>query len=184
LIQRQRDLADYEDLEANYHKRPSAWVSPKGDWGAGQVVLVEIPTRLETNDNIVAYWRPEQPLQPGTAYNFAYDLSWPNDNELPKAFGRIVRTSSGLKFGTQTPELVIDYGDLPANVPVEEISFEASVSQGRVLETIGQANGPNGLRVFMAFDPDDASMIEIRLQPRHKDLPLGETLLFRWLEQQ
>ena len=35
LLQRDRDLAHYEDLEANYHLRPSAWVEPVGDWGAG-----------------------------------------------------------------------------------------------------------------------------------------------------
>ncbi len=35
--------------------RPSAWVTPKGEWGKGSVELVEIPTNDETNDNIVAY---------------------------------------------------------------------------------------------------------------------------------
>ena len=39
---------------------PALWVEPKGDWGAGAVQLVEIPTEDETHDNIVAYWRPDR----------------------------------------------------------------------------------------------------------------------------
>jgi periplasmic glucans biosynthesis protein len=182
LIQRRRSLSDFEDLEANYHKRPSAWVTPKGDWGAGQVVLVEIPTRLETNDNIAAYWRPAQPLEAGTSFQFAYDLAFPNDSTLPKDFGRIYRTSTGLKFGTQVPEIVIDYKDLPANIDIKEVTFEASLSQGRVLETIPERNGANGMRAFILFDPNGAPMTEIRVQPRYKGQPIGETMLYRWLE--
>jgi hypothetical protein len=44
LIQRDRDFADYQDDSAFYNKRPGIWVEPKGDWGAGAVQLVEIPT--------------------------------------------------------------------------------------------------------------------------------------------
>ena len=45
LMQRERDFRTYEDLEARYEKRPSAFVEPIGDWGEGVVHLVEIPTR-------------------------------------------------------------------------------------------------------------------------------------------
>ncbi|MEJ1977991.1 MAG: glucan biosynthesis protein [Acetobacteraceae bacterium] len=63
LMQRKRIFADYEDLESRYENRPCCWVEPVGDWGEGAVVLVEIPTDKESNDNIVAFWRPKQPLQ-------------------------------------------------------------------------------------------------------------------------
>ncbi|MFL5286900.1 MAG: glucan biosynthesis protein [Rhodopila sp.] len=33
LMQRPLDFAGYQDLEAHYEKRPSAWVEPIGDWG-------------------------------------------------------------------------------------------------------------------------------------------------------
>jgi glucans biosynthesis protein len=61
LMQRDRSFAHYEDLEARYQARPSAWVVPKGNWGAGRVELVQIPTPDETNDNIVAFWVPAPP---------------------------------------------------------------------------------------------------------------------------
>ncbi|HEY5078857.1 MAG TPA: glucan biosynthesis protein G, partial [Opitutaceae bacterium] len=58
LIQRDRRFEDYQDLEAEYHMRPSAWVEPVGSWGAGAVRLVELHAPDETYDNITAFWVP------------------------------------------------------------------------------------------------------------------------------
>ena len=55
----------FEDLDDRYDLRPSAWVTRKGSGGKGSVELVEIPTNDETNDNIVAYWTPDQLPEPG-----------------------------------------------------------------------------------------------------------------------
>ncbi|HTR00357.1 MAG TPA: glucan biosynthesis protein G [Candidatus Acidoferrum sp.] len=183
LVQRAREQRDYEDLQANYHKRPSAWITPTGNWGEGYVVLVEIPSAQETNDNIVAYWRPKQALEPGTPFEFGYQLTWPNDSPLPSGFGRVRRTSSGIKLFTQFPQVVIDFMDLPAGIKPEDVHITASVSSGRVLETQAEPNGPNGLRVYMTFDTDGAPLTEIRVQPRSQGKPIGETMLFRWLPQ-
>lgn len=79
LLQRQREFSQFEDLDDNYHKRPSAWIEPVGDWGKGTVDLVEIPTADETNDNIVAFWSPEKLPEPGTAAEFEYRLHWTMD---------------------------------------------------------------------------------------------------------
>jgi glucans biosynthesis protein len=76
LMQRHRDFKDYEDLDDNYQKRPSAWIEPKGDWGKGTVDLVEIPTADETNDNIVAFWSPETLPEPGKPFEYDYRLHW------------------------------------------------------------------------------------------------------------
>ncbi len=75
LQQRKRAFAGYEDIESRYDNRPCAWVEPVGDWGEGAVMLVEIPSDKEVNDNIVAFWRPKAKLQAGVAYNYAYKLS-------------------------------------------------------------------------------------------------------------
>ncbi|MDR2673485.1 MAG: glucan biosynthesis protein [Opitutaceae bacterium] len=76
LAQRDRAFASYEDIEAAYHLRPSAWVEPVGDWGRGEVRLVEIPTPDETNDNIVAFWTPAQLPPAGHPLAFEYRLHW------------------------------------------------------------------------------------------------------------
>ena len=65
LLQRDRDFDHYQDLETRPELRPSVWVAPQGDWGEGRVELVEIPTKADTNDNIVAYWVPDKPPEPG-----------------------------------------------------------------------------------------------------------------------
>jgi periplasmic glucans biosynthesis protein len=65
LMQRDRAFSSYEDLEARYELRPSAWVEPIGAWGAGRVELVQLPTDEEIHDNIVAYWLPEKLPAPG-----------------------------------------------------------------------------------------------------------------------
>ncbi|MDT8398622.1 MAG: glucan biosynthesis protein G [Pseudomonadales bacterium] len=181
LIQRNRKLEDFQDLEANYQSRPSAWVSPRGNWGKGHVALVEIPTRAETNDNIVAYWRPRLPVLPGMPFSFAYQLSWPDDRQLPDAIARVQRSAYGLMLGGQYPQMVIDYVGLPAGVLLQDIDFEVGFSKGSLIEIIVQPGGFHGARVFVSFDAGGATATEIRLQPKFKGAAIGETWLYRWL---
>ncbi|KAI1692772.1 periplasmic glucan biosynthesis protein, mdoG domain-containing protein [Ditylenchus destructor] len=65
LMQRDRRFSSYEDVEARYEMRPSAWVEPTSDWGPGRVELMALPTPDETHDNIVAYWVPAKAPAPG-----------------------------------------------------------------------------------------------------------------------
>ena len=76
LMQRDRDFNHYQDDGVFYDKRPSVWVEPKGNWGKGEVGLVEIPTVDETFDNIVTFWQPKEPLQAGQERLFSYCLTW------------------------------------------------------------------------------------------------------------
>ena len=64
LCQRDRAFAAFEDLDARFERRPTAWVEPKGALGPGYVELVEIPAEEQIHDNIVAYWKPAKPLEP------------------------------------------------------------------------------------------------------------------------
>lgn len=86
LIQRHRQFDYYQDLEAKYHLRPSAWIEPSGDWGKGHIELFEIPSDSEANDNIVAYWKPEAGLKKGQPFAYSYRLSWPDN--IPKKNGK------------------------------------------------------------------------------------------------
>lgn len=76
LLQRVTGFRAYQDAEARYDLRPSAWVEPHQDWGRGHVVLVEIPTDEETNDNIVAFWTPEEKARAGKRYDLDYTLTF------------------------------------------------------------------------------------------------------------
>ena len=58
LAQRERSFEEYQDDGVFYEKRATLWVEPQGDWGAGSVMLVELPTNDEIHDNIVRLLEP------------------------------------------------------------------------------------------------------------------------------
>ncbi len=74
LVQRDRDFRSYQDPDRRFGERPSFWVTPHGDWGAGAVQLIEIPSQHESNDNIVAFWVPDKRLAAGEHRHIAYTL--------------------------------------------------------------------------------------------------------------
>src|SRR3546814_14419102 len=79
-MQRKHKYEDFQDAEAAYQKRPSLWVEPLGDWGEGEVHLVEIPTADEYHDNIVAFWRPKLPVAPGREHRWRSRLQSRRDH--------------------------------------------------------------------------------------------------------
>ena len=89
LIQREKRFSEYEDLDARYQHRPSLWVEPIGDWGVGSVVLVEIPSDREINDNVVAFWRPEGTMAAGAEMTLTYRLTWGWDAPIPPDLLRV-----------------------------------------------------------------------------------------------
>jgi len=95
LMQRDRAFSSYEDLGSRYELRPSAWVEPKGNWGAGRVELVQIPSPDENNDNIVAFWVPDIAPRVGQPYNIEYQLLWQKENEKrpPRSWATQTRRS-------------------------------------------------------------------------------------------
>jgi glucans biosynthesis protein len=96
LAQRDRRFSAYEDGEAAYHLRPSVWIEPTNDWGKGKVMLMEIPTVRELDDNIVATWVPDETPQPGQRYEFSYKQHWTLRGDLANAGGHVVATRTGV----------------------------------------------------------------------------------------
>ncbi len=76
LLQRDREPTHYQDREAHYERRPSVRVEALGEWGAGLVHLMELPTPNEYNDNVVAFWQPEKIPAAGDELLFKYRLHW------------------------------------------------------------------------------------------------------------
>jgi len=86
LLQRDRAFASYQDTEAQYDQRPSLWVEPDGDWGPGGIELTLLPTDSEYTDNVVAVWRPRQPLPAGEPAEHRYTV-YATDEALPDGSG-------------------------------------------------------------------------------------------------
>ncbi|MCB1959982.1 MAG: glucan biosynthesis protein G [Rhodocyclaceae bacterium] len=143
LMQRDQAFASYHDTEAHYHRRPSAWVMPQGDWGKGRIVLVEIPTRDETNDNMVAFWSPPGPVAAGQRLAFDYRLVFGNQSVARERLARTVDSFVGrgdLIGGGNVAgayRVVVDFAGPPldalrANAPVNaDVSAQEG---GEVLE--------------------------------------------------
>jgi periplasmic glucans biosynthesis protein len=92
LVQRDRDFDHYQDLETRPEQRPSTWIVPRTLWGEGRVELVEIPTKSDTNDNVVAYWVPNTVPEPGKMGAWSYTMYWYGENPNVSPGGRVVAT--------------------------------------------------------------------------------------------
>jgi glucans biosynthesis protein len=186
LIQRDRRFSSYEDLEANYHLRPSAWVEPVGPWGRGVVRLVELPTPTETNDNIVAFWQPAELPAPGEPIELEYRLHWFIDQIKPPA-GYAVGTRVGRALAHEpgVTRFNVDFdGPYLHNQP-DDPAIEAIVSVGEGAELVHQTiqkNRFNGTwRVAFALRPDGSgSPVELRCFLRKPPHVLTETWTYRW----
>lgn len=190
LIQRDRDFNNYQDLESQYHRRPSLWVQPLDGWSDGHVELVEIPSSEETNDNIVCYWVGAEPARAGRRLDYRYRLTAYADHRGPPgAYAGATRTGSATRPGARErqPEsarlFVIDFdgGDLAtlaADQPVEAI---VTASSGRISEPVVQKNDvTGGWRVFFDFFPDAQRPADLRCFLRFRSFVLTETWNFLW----
>ena len=186
LIQRVRKFDSYEDLEARYEKRPSVWIEPKSDlFKDGEVVLVEIPAEQEWHDNIVAYWQPKQPLEPGKSYEFSYSMHWTADTPPGEDDDglRVWATRLGAAHNGKDDALrfVIDYQG-PKGGDVEKLPeglVRASI--GAVGDVAIQHNPETGgVRASFVFDPKGAESSELRLDLKGERQFANETWLYRW----
>jgi glucans biosynthesis protein len=186
LIQRDRQFEDYQDLEAYYHMRPSAWVEPMGHWGKGAVRLVELHAPDETADNITAFWVPETLPKPGEPIELSYRLHWFMDQIHPPA-GFAVSTRHGR---TMTHEVglerfVVEFGGayLGKQGPDPAIEPVVTVGEGATfVNATVQKNPFNGLwRVAFAIKPDGKGKpVELRCFLRKPPHVLTETWSYLW----
>lgn len=187
LMQRDRRFASYEDIEARYERRPSAWVRPLGDWGPGRVELVQLHTPDETHDNIVAYWVPATLPVPGEPLDIAYELSWQGDTPQTPPGAWVVQTRRGygytkLPFNEQVrqPQFVLDFSgpaldSLPADAPVRVVA--TADTNGRIVEALAYRNPEQrGWRATLRIERQDISRpVELRAFLQHQNHSLSET---------
>lgn len=181
LIQRKRTYDDFFDLEANYEARPSAWVEPVGNWGAGHVALLELPIGAEWGDNIVAFWQRQEALQPGVPFRYAYRLHW--RDEVPYAARRVLQTRLSVTHGK--PLFVIDYEPIAGETELPQAIVTSS--HGTTSRPVVQRNSHNGgVRVFFSLDPQGHSSADLRVvlkaisQSQAETFSAPETWLYRW----
>jgi glucans biosynthesis protein len=180
LIQRNRDFRHFEDAEAHYEQRPSAWVEPTGDWGAGAVMLIELPTDDDFADNIVAFWRPGEPLAAGSEHRFAYRLTWGHAPGEILPLARVIATRSGLSIlDARERVFVVDFELGMINFPTVAPKLEVSAGELKGL-SIAPLPGGNIARVGFHFIAGDLLAAEFRLWLESEGARASEVWLYRW----
>lgn len=181
LQQRDRRFESYEDLETHSELRPSTWVEPRGDWGEGRVELDEIPSDSELVDNIVAFWVPDTPVQPGQRLSFAYTVSFYMDDPATPPAGRVLATRQDSGFKGDTNRFVIDFGGKELNA-LSEAKPPAPVVTAQppdVAELLDQhvVRNPHtgGWRLSFQVKPKTDAPVELRAFLKNETSVLTET---------
>ncbi|MCU9849457.1 glucan biosynthesis protein G [Defluviimonas sp. WL0024] len=193
LIQRERDFDQYLDAQAHYERRPSLIVEPLGDWGQGSVRLLEIPSDLEGNDNIVAYWVPATPARKGDSLEVSYRLHWGLSpaGDRSKERARILRTRvgkggvAGVSGTTDGKKFVVDFrGGLLADLPRDaDITPKVTVLRGELTQAIlSPIAGTGDWRlVIEAVPAGDQNTMEIQAAITGYGQNLSEIWLYQWV---
>jgi glucans biosynthesis protein len=183
--QRERAFVDYQDLQSRYDKRPSLWIEPIGDWGPGVVELVEIPSDREVNDNMVAFWRPHDPLRAKGEYLLNYRLHWCWSPPGAVKLAQTMQTRCGLSFDQKHRQFVIDFvGEslkaLKADAPP---TLDVGSDKGKIISAVTQPNPEvSGWRVSIELDTQDNKLVELHARLMQGDQPLTETWIYRWTQ--
>lgn len=187
LMQRDRNHDHYQDDGVFYEKRPSLWVEPKGDWGQGSVMLVQLVTTDETNDNIVAFWTPAAPVKAGMHYDLSYRLNWIAGEPLPEGPALVVDWWKGAAGRPGQPvvagavKVVIDYEgpSLSGLGRSSGVTPDVTVSGGKAnaiaaYPVVGQQDR---WRLMMDVTPAGKAPVNIRAALRRSGAPLTEVCL-------
>jgi glucans biosynthesis protein len=188
LLQRERNFAAYQDMFNLYHEVPSVWVEPEGNWGEGDLHLVELSTSYEGLDNIVAFWDPKNKPAPLQPLRFGYTLHWEGgDADLKRSENRVVSTRIGPD--AQFPgarQFVIDFDGpqldaIPENRPPTVI---ANCSAGAtIVDSFVTRNEFLGTwRVILKMQPRPGSKeaIDLRCTLQQGTNVVGETWTYQW----
>lgn len=183
LMQRDRGFSRYEDLEARYDLRPSAWVEPKSNWGQGRVELLQLPTPDETNDNINAYWVPDNPPPPGQPLNLEYRILWQLDKDTRPPTAWVTQTRRGRGFQRNpdgTLSFIVDFEGPALTKLGKDAKIEGVVAVDNNAELLERTTYYNevtgGWRLALRLRRiDNDKPIEMRAYLRGKDSTLSET---------
>ena len=192
LLQRDRNFDHYLDDGVYYDRRPSAWVEPQQAWGHGSVVLVELPTETEIEDNIVAFWQPGRPADAGTQWSLHYRLHWSDREPFPPAVAQVVATRLG-RAGQPGPiaastrnarKFDIEFTGGPLTEMAQRFDITAvvtvsrgSVSNPRVLKILGT----DRWRAEFDLQAPGEEPVDLRCYLRLGNTTLSETWLYQYL---
>lgn len=190
LMQRDRNFHSFEDTEARYELRPSAWVTPLNGFGAGRVELLQFATPDETHDNVAAYWVPEKMPAAGESLDLTYQIAWQGKTQQLPPNGWVTQSRRGMgynKLGAdalgQQVQFVVDFAGPALDALLDDAKVEAvttASANARVVESLAYRNPATGtwrmtLRVERLQTAEPAQPIELRAFLQNNQHTLSET---------
>ena len=192
LLQRDRVFEDYQDLDLGYELRPSYWIEPKGTWGDGRVELVELPTGDETNDNIVASWVSDAPVEAAKPITLSYTITASLNLGRLSPGGRVIKTyqTQARALGSKevaspgSRRFIIDFsgGDLayyatdPSLVQVVPTSTNGRITRSFLVPNLHI----NGFRAAIDVELPPGQSTDLRAFLKAGNKALTETWTFPW----
>ena len=192
LVQRDRAFEHYQDLDLGYERRPTYWVEPREGWGDGRVELAELPTGDETNDNIVAAFVPNQPLEPGRPFTFGYRITALGDGARLSPGGRAINTyrtqaralGSAEAAASGSARFIVDFagGELGFfSADPGQVEAVASAANGKITRTFLVPNAhTGGFRAGIDVQAEPGQTTSLRVFLRAGARTLTETWTFPW----
>ncbi|MEP7246720.1 MAG: glucan biosynthesis protein [Gammaproteobacteria bacterium] len=192
VIQRDRNFQSFQDNESHFERRPSYWIEPLGKWGKGSVELVELPTKEEIHDNIVAYWVPAGRVEAHKPLSYSYLLSsFANTSKWPPG-GKVIATRvgsaalGGYDDRDGTRRVLVDFtgGDLDGLSPAQPVRAEVAANGGDVdAVTVEQLPGTGTWRVAFKLSPKGNGAVDMRCYLTLYGEALSETWSYLWSPQ-
>ncbi|MGH6841793.1 MAG: glucan biosynthesis protein, partial [Methylocella sp.] len=182
FLQRDRNFDHYQDDDQRFESRPSLWIEPIGDWSAGGIQLIEIPSESEANDNIICYWNPKQPLAAGSETSFAYRQFWCWNPPEPPPLAIATLSRSGRGSLPKRRRFMVEFsGDILGLQDAGALKPNLTASPGSITEvrTFSSAD-KKSCRIVFELDPSSEAFSELRLVLEAAGKPLSETWLYRW----
>ncbi len=190
LLQRDRDFDHHQDLETRTDLRPSVWIEPEGNWGEGAVELLQLPTKSEIHDNIVAYWHPRKPAEPDTPLAFSYAMYWYGDDPARPPGGRAIATRQDRGTFNNAYRFVVDFaGGTLASLPAEQppqavVTVGGGEKAAKILEQhVVQNPMIGGWRLSFHVRPRTKAPVELRAFLQAGGQALTETWSYALLPQ-
>ncbi len=184
FLQRDRAFDHYQDDDQHWELRPSVWIEPIGDWGAGGLQLIEIPNNSEANDNIITYWRPQQALNAGDETSFAYRQFWCWHPPVQPPVAIVSDTRSGRGSSGHRRNFLVEFrGNVLGNSQQSQSVKPMLTAKPGSITSIRQFPYPETkvYRILFEFDPGNEASSEMRLVLQAADgKPISETWLYRW----
>lgn len=142
---------------------------------------MEIPTIEEIHDNIVAFWRPAEPVAAKSEIDFTYRLTWGFDAPVDRSLLRVVRTLEGRGSRAGWRRFTVDF-QLPEGVVTPEgLSHSISTSAGKIENPVIMNNPEiGGVRLAFEVDTGGGDIAELRASLMRGDARASEVWAFRW----